>query len=157
VYKPGSSTEICTAPLNELRNAYNKGVIKAEQRIGDTVVEKWDEKEQVLEVLITARKAHREFGDDQDSDTSESGERGPEPNASRSAGNVWTIQFTKTELNKPSLSVLKRIIRVLFACLHPENTSVLQGRRKRTSSLQWRTSVPQGQSSEYHRGTTKVG
>src|SRR2546421_1408792 len=53
VYKAGSATEICIAPLNELRKAYNNGAIIAEQPIGDKVIGGWDDKGQALEVDIT--------------------------------------------------------------------------------------------------------
>ena len=78
VYVPGSPTKIQAAPLNELRNAYNRGEIKAEERIGNTVVQEWDEAGRPLEVPLTTQttqKKRRRFGDDQDSDTSERGEK----------------------------------------------------------------------------------
>lgn len=55
VYKAGSATEICVAPLGELRKAYNNGDIIAVGRIGDKVVQEWDEMGQPIEVSITRK------------------------------------------------------------------------------------------------------
>lgn len=54
VYNAGSATEICVAPLSDLRKAYKNGEIKADEQIGDKVIE-WDEKGQPLEVDITGK------------------------------------------------------------------------------------------------------
>ena len=53
VYKAGSGTEICVAPLSEIHRAYSKGKIVAEQPIGDKVVDGWDKEGRALEVEIT--------------------------------------------------------------------------------------------------------
>ena len=64
VYNAGSATEICVARLSDLRKAYNNGDIKADEQIGDKVIE-WDKEGQPLEVDITGK-----------------GEQVPEPGAS---------------------------------------------------------------------------
>ena len=55
VYVPGSKTKIRAAGLNELQDAYNRGEIKAEERIGNTIVKEWDEAGRALEVPISAQ------------------------------------------------------------------------------------------------------
>ena len=55
VYKAGSTKEICVAPLGKLRKAYINGDIKAERRVGDKVVQEWDEMGQPIEVDITRK------------------------------------------------------------------------------------------------------
>jgi len=52
-------TEICAAPLYKLRNAYNRGDIKAEHRIGKTVVQAFDEMGQALEVPNTTQTTQK--------------------------------------------------------------------------------------------------
>jgi hypothetical protein len=108
VYKAGSTKEICVAPLDELRKAYNNGDIIAEGHIGDKVVQEWDEMGQPIEVDITRRE-----------------EQVPEPAASStlpsapSAGNARMTQFTKVVLRQFSFSGVRRIAQALSDHVNP--------------------------------------
>jgi len=55
VYVPGSETELRAAPLQDLRDAYNHGEIIAEERIGKTVVQEWDEAGRAIEVTVSSQ------------------------------------------------------------------------------------------------------
>jgi hypothetical protein len=137
VYKAGSATEICVAPLSEIRKAYNKGKIVAEQPIGDKVVDRWDKKGQALEVQITPPEGCRVPGEDvRGSDMPEHTGRGkqvPESSVSlplRSTGSVWNTQLDDIELDQLSSSALQRIARVLSARLNSGEDDISSAREE---------------------------
>lgn len=128
VYKAGSPTQVCIAPLDKLRKAYNKGTIQAPGRIGNKVIQEWDEEGRALEVDITVSKALQVPGEAQDSDIP--GNPYPEqatelpyrsaPLTSPSARAVrerWTAQMSKNELGRLRISVIEHIARTFSTYL----------------------------------------
>lgn len=125
VYKAGSPTQVCIAPLDKLRRAYNKGSIQAEQRIGDKVIQEWDEEGRALEVDITVPKAP---GEAQDSNVYNNPYPGQAtelpyrsaPPTSPFVGAVrerWTAQMSETELDRLRASAVQRIARTFSTYL----------------------------------------
>lgn len=123
VYKGGSTTEICVAPLDKLRKAYNNGDIKPDGQIGDKVVQGWDEMGRPLEVDIT-RKGERDpepgaSSTPHSAHSAPSTPSGPSGPSAPSAGNPRMTQFTKADLRRLSSSGVERIARALSDLVNP--------------------------------------
>ena len=120
VYKAGSPTQVCIAPLDKLRGAYNKGTIQAPGRIGNKVIQEWDEEGRALEVDITVSKALQVLGEAQDSDIFDNPYPGqamelpyrsapPTSPFARVVRERWTAQMSKNELERLRASVVQHI------------------------------------------------
>jgi hypothetical protein len=122
VYKTGSDTEICAAPLSEIQEAYTKGAIQSERPIGDKIVDGWNEIGEALEVDSTRPKVRQASANVLG--TSEHTGRGEQvsgPSVSLAlppTGKVWTAKFEDTELNRLNAEALRRIARALSAALN---------------------------------------
>lgn len=120
VYKAGSPTQVCIAPLDKLREAYNKGTIQAPGRIGNKVIQEWDEEGRALEVDITVSKALQVPGEAQDSDISDNPHPGqamelpyrsapPTSPFAQAVRERWTAQMSQNELERLRASVVQHI------------------------------------------------
>lgn len=120
VYKAESPTQVCIAPLEKLRKAYNKGTIQAPGRIGDKVIQGWDEEGRALEVDIAVSKALQVPGEAQDSDIPGNPYPGqatelpyrsapPTSTPARAVRERWTAQMSKIELGRLRSSVIQHI------------------------------------------------
>ncbi|KAF2807478.1 uncharacterized protein BDZ99DRAFT_478950 [Mytilinidion resinicola] len=111
VYNPVSEgnsegIHILAVPLKELRNAYTKGTIKADEYIGNKVVQEWNSEGVPLEVDITLPK-HLPTPPSSHEPSASTSEQAVEANAIQRASlsihanaSTWTAHITDTEFTK---------------------------------------------------------